>query len=195
MELVIKLARDEAADVRFNAVYHGLTQIPEKSDEILKLLIDIASMHPNPSLYDRIVESLATDREKITGILNRKLDEGDNVAIYEIYEDLTGKKAPHADKYLEMPSSRPHLFIFKAEDADPQAGAAGLEQALKDLGLENADVRISGPGENYILLVKTYLTKDYIAVKNGFNENSVFKISQDMWLTPELEIQIEAMQR
>lgn len=195
LELVIKLAKDESADVRFNAVYHGLTQIPNKSDEILDLLIEIASTHPNPSLYDRIVESLAKDRAKITAILDWQLEEGENIAIFEIYEDLTGKKPANAEKHLEMPSSRPHLFIFKGEGADPEASRAALEQALKANGIENVDVRISGPGENHVLLVKTYITKDHIAVKKAFAEHPEFKITQDMWLTPELEVQIEAMQQ
>ncbi len=195
VDLLIKLAKDESADVRFNAVYHGLSQIQNKSDTILNLLIDIASTHPAASLYDRIVESLQTDREKVRRILDRKLKDEDNVAIYEIYEDLAGQKPANADKYLDMPSSRPHLFILKGTDTDPEASKSKLEQALKEIGIENPDVSISGTGDNHVLLIKTYITKDGIAVKNAIKESPVFKITQDLWLTPELEIQIEAMRK
>jgi len=195
LELVVQLAHDESSDVRFNAVYHGLSQIRNKSDAILVLLIDIASTHPTPSLYDRIVESLAKDREKVTLMLDQKLAAGDNIALYEIYEDLVGKKPSNADKYLEMPSSRPHLFIVKADGTDSEADKTELEQALKALGIENPDVSVSGMGANHVLLVKTYITKDYAAVSTALASNDKFRISQDMWLTPELEVQMEAMQK
>jgi hypothetical protein len=195
LAIAIEMARDEVSDVRFNAVYYGLSQLPEKSDDILNLLIDIASSHPNPSLYDRIVESLQGDRVRTVPILDQKLDEGNNVSIFEIYEDLTGKKPSNADKYLEMPSSRPHLFIFKGDGEDPEEMKSSLEQALKNGGIDSAQVLLSGPEANHVLLVKTYIIKDYVAVKEMFTEHPDFKITQNMWLTPELEVQIEAMQK
>jgi hypothetical protein len=195
LAIVVELAKDEAADVRFNAVYHGLSQLPNKSDDILHLLIDIASTHPAPSLYDRIVDSLKEDRERTTSILDQKLAQGDNVSIYEIYEDLAGKKPSNVDRYLEMPSSRPHLFIFRGADGDPEAMKSELEQALKRAEIENAQVTLSGSEANHVLLVKTYIIKDYIAVKEAFAAHPDFKITQDMWLTPEMEVQIEAMKK
>ena len=192
--LLIKLSQDDSSDVRYNAVYHGLTQIADKSDEMLTRLIDIATTDREQSLYDRIVESLKTDRERVAVILDQKLTDGSDIAVYEIYEDLTGQKPANADKYLEMPSSRPRLFIFSGDGSDPEAYKADLEKALKAAGIENPDVRVSGIGENYVLLLKTFMTKDYLTVENTFSNHPTYKITQEMWLTPELEIQIEAMQ-
>jgi hypothetical protein len=195
VELLIKLSKDDSSDVRYNAVYHGLTQIENKSDEILNLLIDIAATDREQSLYDRIAESLEKDRARVASILDKKLQDGDNIAIYEIYEDLTGEKPANADKYLEMPSSRPRLFIFSGEGSDPEAYKAELEKTLKAEGIEDPNVWVSGVGENYVLLLKTYITKDYLTVENAFANHPKYKITQDMWLTPKLEIQIEAMQK
>jgi HEAT repeat protein len=195
LELLIKLSGDESSDVRFNAVYYGLSQIQDKSDDTLNLLIDIATKQREQSLYDRIAESLSNDRERAAAILDRKLQDDDNIAIYEIYEDMTGQKPANADKYLAMPSSRPRLFIFTGEGSDPEVVKTELEKALKAEGIENPDVRVSDAGENYVLFLKVYITKDYLTVEKAFSDHPEFKITQEMWLTPEMEIQIEAMQK
>ncbi len=191
--LLITLAEDESSDVRYSAVYHGLTQIQNKSPKIVELLIDVAVSNREQRLYERIIQSLEGDREQVVRILDKKLKDGDDIAIYEIYEDLAGKKPAGADKYLDMPSSRPKMFIFKGEENDPEAFHAELEKELKAVGIENPELSISGVGDNYVLLLKTYLTKDRIAVEKSFTDHGKFKITQDMWLTPELEIQIDAM--
>jgi len=193
--LLIKLGQDESSDVRYSAVYHGLTQIQNKSAEIIALLIDIASANREQGLYERIAQSLESNREQVVQILDKKLAESDNIATYEIYEDLAEKKPANADKYLEMPSSRPKMFIFKGGGEDAEAFKADLETELGSIGIEAPELSISGVGENYVLMLKTYLTKDRIAVESAFADPGKFKITQDMWLTPELEIQIEAMRK
>jgi hypothetical protein len=194
VELLIKLSKDDSPDVRYKAVYHGLTQIENKSDETLIRLIDIATTD-RESLYDRIVESLQTDHERVAVILDQKLIDGSDIAVFEIYEDLTGQEPANADKYLEMPSSRPRLFIFSGDGSDPEAYKAELEKTLKSEGVENQSVQISGVGKDYVLLLKTYMTKDYLTVEKAFANHPTYKITQEMWLTPELEVQIEAMQK
>jgi len=195
VELLMKLAQDESADVRYSAVYHGLSQIKNKTDDVIILLIDVAASNREQGLYERIIQSLENNREQVAQILDRKLKEGDSIATYEIYEDLAGKKPANTEKYLEMPSSRPKMFIFKGGSEDAEAFKAELEAELGPLGLENPELFISGVGENYVLLLKTYLTKDRIAVEKTFADHGKFKITQEMWLTPELEIQIDAMRQ
>ncbi len=193
MVLLIKLAKDESSDVRYSAVYHGLTQVQNKSPEIVELLIDVAATDREQRLYGRISQSLENDREEAARILDGKLQTGNSIAIYEIYEDLAGKKPADTDKYLDMPSSRPKMFIFKGDGKNAEAFKTDLEAELSALGIENSDLFISGVGENYVLLLKTYITKDRIAVENTLGNHEKFTITQKMWLTPELEIQIDGM--
>ena len=193
--LLVKLAQDESSDVRYSAVYHGLTQIPDKSPEIVELLIDIASANREQGLYERIAQSLESNQDLVVQTLDKKLAEGDDIATYEIYEDLVGKKPANAEKYLDMPSSRPKMFIFKGGGDDAEAFKAELEIELGSIGIEAPELSISGIGENYVLLLKTYLTKDRIAVEEAFAGHEKFQTTQEMWLTPELEIQIEAMRK
>lgn len=193
--LLMKLAQDESADVRYNAVYHGLTQIPNKSDEVIELLIDIASSNRERGLTEQIALSLESDNKTVVKILDEKLQAGNDIATFEIYAELTGKTPPNSEKYLEMPSSRTRLFVFKGEGTDAEAFKAELESELKANDINNANVQISGEGENYALLLKTYITKDYLVVQQQFADHGRFTITQDMWLTPELEIQIDSMRQ
>ena len=85
------------------------------------------------------------------------------------------------------------MFIFKGGGDDAEAFKTELETELNSAGIENPELFISGVGKNYVLLLKTYLTKDRIAVERTFADHDQFKITQEMWLTPDLEIQIEAM--
>jgi hypothetical protein len=159
IELLVKLAQDESADVRFNAVYHGLAQLEEKPDEIVALLLDVA----------------ADNREHS--------------------QDMTGTPPPDSTRFLDMPSSRPKVFIFKGGETDAEVFNAELSEALQAAGIDSPDLHISGVGANYVLMLKTYLTKDRLAVEKTFSDHSTFKVTQEMWLTPELEIQIDAMRK
>ncbi len=193
--LISQLSKDDVSDVRFNAIYYGLTQVKHKSPELAEQLIDIAAKERNPSLQDRIIISLANYQPQVEEILNEKLKSEDAISYYEIYEEFTGKEPPNAEKFLDMPSSRPHLIIIKPSDKDAEAAQSALIAALKKKGISSPSVEISGKGENAVLLVTTYITRDYKVAKDFLKDNDQYSITQDMWLTPELEIQIEAMRK
>jgi hypothetical protein len=193
--LLEKLAKDESSDVRYSAVYYGLSQIKDKSDAVVSLLLDVAAKNREQSLFDRIADALKDCREQAARILDKKLAEGDSIAYYEIYAAMTGKQPPDSEKYLNMPSSQPHLFIFKGDANDAEAYKMALEGELKSIGIENPDLFTSGVGESYVLMLKTYLTKDRLAVATHFADHGKFKITQDMWLTPELGVQIDSMRK
>jgi|GEM_PF-4789178 len=193
VELLIKLAQDESADVRYSAVYYGLSEIKNKSDEIVELLVDIAASNREQGLHEQIVQSLKESTGQVVEILDRKLDHENSIAFFEIYEGLTGQEPPKADTYLEMPSSRPKMFIFKGDGGDTEAYKSKLESELEAAGMESPEIFISGVGANYVLLLKTYLTRDRLMVEKRFVSHDTYSITQSMWLTPELEIQIEFM--
>jgi hypothetical protein len=159
------------------------------------MLISVASSNREHGLYERIASSLESDRDQVIKIMDAKLAEGNDIAIYEIYEDMTGKAPADADKYLDLPSSRPRMFIFKATNTDQEAAKAELIKALEVAGIKEPNVDISGSGENYVLLVKTYITRDYKVIEKNFTDNAAFPLMQNMWLTPELEIQIDSMKK
>ncbi len=112
VDLLVKLARDKSPDVSYSAVYYGISQIEDKSPEIVELLIDVAATNRDESLYDRIVQSLENDREQTAKILDRKLAEGDDIAIYEIYEDLVYGDAAHVSLLSVAPDLRHRLVVI-----------------------------------------------------------------------------------
>lgn len=193
VDLVVKLAKDESDYVRYNAIYYGLTEIKNKSDEIIGLLVDIAADNCEPSLFQKIGASLEGSRDEVVKVLNEKLENEDSIALFEIYEDLTGQAPPDMDKYLNMPCSRTKLFVFKGNGGDSEAFKSKLAKELESIGIEHPEVIISGSGDKYALLYKAYLTKDRLAVESHFDGNETFTVTQTMWLTPELEVQIESM--
>lgn len=195
IELITALSSDESSDVRFNAIYYGLSSIINKTPELAEQLIDIAAGERNPALQDRIIISLTNYQPQVEEILNEKLKGDDAIAYYEIYEEFTGKEPLNADKFLNMPSSRPHLIVIKPGKKNAEAAMERLKAELKQAGLENPSVEISGQGDNYVLMLTTYITRDYKAAKAALSDSGEFSISQDMWLTPELEIQIEALRK
>ncbi len=192
--LLIELARDEASYVSYNAVYYGISQIRNKSDEIINLLISTACKQREQTLSERIADALKPDLDRVTALLDQKLEEGNDIAIYEIYEDLTGRKPGNTEKYQDMPSSLPRLFIFKITGADSAAYESELRRALQAAGIENPNVVLSGKGENTVALLRTYITRDRLAVRENFTDHPDFKLIQAIWLTPELEIQMQARQ-
>ena len=192
--LLKKLAQDESAYVRYNAIYHGLTQITDKSDEIITLLINVASKDKEQRLSQRIAESLKSEHDRVAKILNNKLTTGTDIAIFEVYKELTGDEPPNADKYMEMPSSLPYLFVVKSTET-PETDKTKLEKLLKDAGIENPVITISGTEENYVLLLKTYLTKDRLNAEKEMANHPELETIQAMWLTPEVENKINLMRK
>ena len=193
--LIKKLSADESADVRFNAAYYGLCNLETKDHSVLELLLAVAINDRNPSLLERIVQSVESNRSEVTKILDQKLAKGSDVAVFEVYQDFTGKPPANTDKYLDMPSSRPRVFIFKVNGNDAEKEKAELTKELKAVGIMNPVIRISGVGANQVLMVKTYMTKEGMAVEKNFSDHPTFEIIQQMWLPPELEIQLEQMQK
>jgi hypothetical protein len=190
--LLIKLAADKSSHVRYNAAYQGLCQIKTKSDEILSLLIDLASK--DKDLSGKIAESVKPDVNRVVKILDEKLKGGNNVAAYEVYQELTGEEPPYSEKYLNVPSSLPRLFVFKSAEADLAKFQSDLEKALKAAGIDQPGLSRSGSENNQVVLLKTYLTKDRLIVEKDFSKHPELAFMQSMWLTPQLENQLKSVE-
>lgn len=192
--LLIKLAADQSSHVRYNAVYHGLCHIKPKSDEILSLLIDQASQDKEENISGKIGESVKTDVNRVIKILDEKLREGNNVAAYEAYKELTSKEPPYSDKYSNVPSSLPRLFVFKPGGTDLEQFQTNLEKALKGAGIDQPGLTLSGSEKNQVILLKTYLTKDRLIVEKEFSNHPELAFMQSMWLTPQMENQLKSVE-
>jgi hypothetical protein len=87
------------------------------------------------------------------------------------------------------------IFIFKPKGENIDAEKKDLIARLKKTGLTEPDLFVSGMGKNHFFLLKTLLTKDRLAVEKNFSKNETFKLTQQLWLTPSLEIQFDKMRK
>ena len=166
--LLVALARDKSAMVRYNAVYYGLSVLEEKPREVIELLIDTAKEDRDTLMNKRIGAALEKYRKETTEILNEKLRGEKPIAYFEIYESLTGEPAEGSERFMELPSSRPVMFVFAGKGDSADTAKADLEKELKGIGLTNPELSDAGTGTNYILILKTYLTSDRVAVETAF---------------------------
>ena len=184
VSLIEKLSKDSTPDVRYSAVFYGLCNIRPRSEALLHRLIELAAAHPDPALYQRILKALGEEQDRVVPFLEKKIQEGDNVALYEIYEDLVGHPPPNAEKYLAMPCSRPCAYVFPYNGKDPETFRAELEKRLKEAGLSSPNIRLSP----HAAILKIYITRDRHTVDEKFASGPLH-YTQTLWLSPQLEAQ------
>ena len=97
IELMLRLSKDEDREVRYNAVYYGLSTVREKSPKVVRRLLEMAFEDREQNLYGRIAWGLGRDREAAKRVLNEVLA-GDDAeaqkAAREVYKDMTGQAPP-----------------------------------------------------------------------------------------------------
>jgi hypothetical protein len=197
LALLKTLAKDPSSDVRFNAVYYGLTKMKKMPDDVIDLLIDVAAENRAVNIYTAVVSTL-TKKEiqpRTKKILDQKIAKNNSIELFEIYEDLTGVNPPNTEKYLNQPSSRPMIFVLKPKTKEVKQAKKELLETLKKLGLKEPDLVASQMETHPFFLLKTLLTKDRIAVEKTFSKNSSFTLAQKLWATPSLEVQFDKMRK
>ena len=98
-QLLIQLSEDEATQVRFAAVEKGLFNVPDKTKDVIKKIIDItlADRKKMPEkLYGRIQYVLRVNGGKTRTILQEYLesDEYDQGSIATLYRDALRSDPP-----------------------------------------------------------------------------------------------------
>ena len=190
LEILLTLAQDSNADVRFSATALGLCKLRSMTPKVLETLITIATTDRRAPLLEAIQNAIA-DLPETKQYLENKLQNQADVACYELYRELIGSEPLHAATYLELPSSRPRLFVFNTGNADPQTAAIELQRQLKKLGIDHKLIQSSDAQATSMLMLKTFITKEYIAVEKYFTNHEQFPITQALWVTPEIEIQLQ----
>ena len=190
LEILLTLAQDTNADVRFSAVALGLCKLQSMTPEVLKTLITIATTDRRAPLLEAIQYAIA-DLPECKQYLENKLQGQADIAYYELYRDLMESEPIHDAAYLELPSSRPRLFIFSIGNTEPQTAALELQRQLKEIGIDHNLIQSNDPQATSMLMLKTFITKEYIEVEKHFSNHEQFPITQTFWVTPEIEIQLQ----
>ena len=190
LEILLTLAQDANADVRFSAVALGLCKLQSMTPEVLKTLITIATTDRRAPLLEAIQNTIA-DLPESKQYLENKLQSQADIAYYELYRELMDDEPIHAAAYLDVPSSRPRLFVFSTGNAESQTAALELQRQLKEIGIEHNLIQSNDPQTTSMLMLKTFITKEYIEVEKHFTNHDQFPITQALWVTPEIEVQLQ----
>ena len=190
LEMLLTLAQDANADVRFSAVALGLCKLQSMTPEVLKTLITIATTDRRAPLLEAIQNTIA-DLPETKQYLENKLQSQADIAYYELYRELMDDEPIHAAAYLDVPSSRPRLFVFSTGNAESQTAALELQRQLKEIGIEHNLIQSNDPQATSMLMLKTFITKEYIEVEKHFTNHDQFPITQALWVTPEIEVQLQ----
>lgn len=92
--LLMTLSEDVNRDVRYNAVYFGLSTVQEKESDIIHRLLEIAFNDREPNMYQRIIWGLRGDRTRVQIVLDDYMSNGPQFsakAAREIYSDMLGE--------------------------------------------------------------------------------------------------------
>ena len=189
-EMLLTLSQDANADVRFSAVALGLCKLQSITPEVLKTLITIATTDRRAPLLEAIQNTIA-DLPESKQYLENKLQNQADIAYYELYRELMDSESIHDAAYLELPSSRPRLFVFSTDNSEPRTAALELQRQLKEIGIEQNLIQSNDPQATSMLMLKTFITKEYIEVEKHFTNHDQFPITQSLWVTPEIEVQLQ----
>ena len=190
IEMLLNLSQDTNADVRFSAVALGLCKLQSISSEVLKTLITIATTDRRAPLLEAIQNTIA-DLPESKQYLENKLQSQADIAYYELYRELVHSDPIHDAAYLELPSSRPRLFVFSTGNVEPRTASLELQRQLKEIGIEHNLIQSNDPQTTSMLMLKTFITREYIEVEKHFTNHDQFPITQALWVTPEIEVQLQ----
>jgi hypothetical protein len=190
IELLLNLAQDPNADVRFSATVLGLCKLKPMTTPVLETLINTAITDRRASLLEAIQTALA-DLPETKQYLESKLESQADIASYELYRELINDEPLRAAAYLDLPSSRPRLFVFSTGQADLSSATKELQRQLKQIGINHNLIQSNDPQANSMLMLKTFITREYIEVEKHFTNHDQFPITQALWVTPEIEVQLQ----
>ena len=94
---MVKMSHDQDDQVRYNAVYYGLSTVRNKKDDVISRLLEMVFDAPLSDLPGRITWGLRTDKARtkvlLTDIINGK-DEDLARKARQRFKELTGEELP-----------------------------------------------------------------------------------------------------
>ncbi len=108
IELMLQLSRDEVREVRYNSVYFGLSTVRDKSEEVVRRLLEIAMEDREGNMFHRIQWGLSGSRSTAAKILEDYMDQKETnpklaLAAFNIYQDIVEKPPPHPERFQQQP--------------------------------------------------------------------------------------------
>ncbi|MBN2127899.1 MAG: right-handed parallel beta-helix repeat-containing protein [Sedimentisphaerales bacterium] len=131
--LMLELASDKVRDVRYNAVYYGLSVVRDKTEPVVRRLVELALSDHENNLYGRIVWGLKGPMraspepfEKVLAEYLNASESNDHLAasVYLLYRDVLQKEPPAAWNLARIKQQYPDdLFTITFSAKEPFAPA------------------------------------------------------------------------
>lgn len=149
--LMLKMSHDEAHQVKYDAVYYGLSTVRASREDVVRRLLDMAMFESVMDMESRISWGLHGKEALVASTLLEDLKSEDRdrvLAAYRLYEDLVGEPSPIVPEGmpvkesilgdwvldLEFPQRKARMDVQLSIALDPKGRAIGkvMEQEFSD---------------------------------------------------------------
>jgi peroxiredoxin len=186
IEFLLKLSTDSARDVRYTAVYYGLSNVRNASEPVVRRLIEMALADHENDLHGRIVWGLKgpvrATPELVTKTLAEYLDRAKSdlrhaACVYALYRDILEKEPPSEWNLARIRERYPEDLFgvpFSAKGSfQPQDADALWAEFAKSLpqGITAECLVFPKERRREILCVAKVRGKEQVEVVKSFIEN------------------------
>ena len=187
IKILFKLSEDINSEVSLSAIKE-LCKIKEIHNDLIEKLIRIIEYDRRQILIDTIKNRIS-DLPESKKYLEKEIQNKTNINCYEIYKEFYNEEPKHYKKFINLQSSRPRLLIFGPFNSETEYKILELKRRLKKIGIKRDIIKSTDSG-NTIVILKTFTPFELIEVEKLFSDDNSFKIIQSIWLTDEIESQL-----
>ena len=187
IKILFKLSEDVNSEVSLSAIKE-LCKIKEMHNDLIEKLIRIIE-HDRRQIIIDTVKNRISDLPESKKYLEKEIQTKTNINCYEIYKEFYNEEPKQYKKFINLQSSRPRLLIFGPFNSETEYKILELKRRLKKIGI-NRDIIKSTDSKNTIVILKTYTPFELIEVEKLISDDNNFKIIQSIWLTDEIESQL-----
>ena len=187
IKILFKLSEDINSEVSLSAIKE-LCKIKEMHNDLIEKLIRIIEYDRRQIIIDT-VKNRISDLPEAKKYLEKEIQNKTNINCYEIYKEFYNEEPKQYKKFINLQSSRPRLLIFGPFNSETEYKILELKRRLKKIGI-NRDIIKSTDSKNTIVILKTFTPFELIEVEKLISDDNSFKIIQSIWLTDEIESQL-----
>ena len=191
--LMLELASDKVRDVRYNAVYYGLSVVRDKTEPVIRRLVELALSDHENNLYGRIVWGLKGPMRASPGPFEKILAEyleasesNDHLAasVYLLYHDVLQKEPPAEWNLARIKQQYPDdLFTvtFSAREPFAPPGADALWNEFAKTLPEKAEAKRMPSfrrGKPFACVVQVRSQQQADIVRQTIEDNSRLSLGQ-----------------
>lgn len=206
IELMLRLSRDEDREVRYRALYFGLSTVRVKNEAVLRRLIELALGDHEWNNYGRCVWGLGSSmngpsRDAVARILNETLDATTATAhqaasAYLLYQNLFNSPPPGVGRFAAVLKQYPNdIFTLPVQPSGDFKPASPDElwreiQSTLPQGLQVERVPVAS-FRNMMLPVKVQGPAALGALQSAITSNPRLRQGSPAPLAPETQLYLE----